>query len=117
MLWSISVEMAEKYLMKILVANFFVLPLLYFRPYDERFKPLPLQLWAQISVTIVGSELTKGVSFVGISNPVPFVICCTAYSVYGVWNLLRRGPEDDFLEVLVFNVVYAAMAKFSEYVV
>lgn len=105
--------------MKTLVANFFVLTFLNLRPYGERFKPLPLQLWVQIFIALIFkySGLTKGVSFVGISNPIPFVICCTAYSVYGVWNLLRRGPEDDFREVMVFNVVVAAMGKFSEYLV
>lgn len=117
MLWLISDEMAEKLLLKTLEVNFFVLTILNLRPYGERLKPLPLQLWVQIFMTLAGSGLTKGVSFVGISNPVPFVICCTAYSVYGVWNLLRRGPEDDFCEVMVFNVVLAAMAKFSEYLV
>lgn len=100
-----------------LVANFFVLSVLNLRPFSERPKPLPLQLWVQIFMTLASSGLTKGVSFVGISNPIPFVICCTAYSVYGVWNLLRDGPEDDFREVMVFNVVVAAMGKFSEYLV
>lgn len=117
MLWSISVEMAEKFLLKTLVANFIVLTCLNLRHYGERFKPLPLQLWVQIFMILAGYGLTKGVSFVGISYPIPFVICCTAYSVYGVWNLVRRGPEDDFREVLVFNVVVAAMGKLSEYLV
>lgn len=115
MVWSISVEMAENLLLTTLVGNFFVLSLLNLRPHGERLKPLPLQLWVQIFITLASSAFTKGVSFVGISNPVPFVICCTAYSVYGVWNLLRRGPEDDFHEVMMFNVVVAAMGKFSEY--
>lgn len=117
MLWSIGAEIAENLLLTTLVANFFALSILNLRPYGERLKPLPLQLWVLILMTLAGSGLTKGVSFVGISNPVPFVICCTAYSVYGVWNLLRGGPEDDFREVLVFNVVVAAMGKFSEYLV
>lgn len=68
-------------------------------------------------MTLAGSGLTNGVIFVGILNPVSFVICCTVYSVYGMWNLQRRGPEDDFGEVMMFNVVVAAMGKFSEYLV
>lgn len=103
--------------MTTLFANFFVLSILNLRLHGERLKPLPLQLWVQIFMTLAGSGLTKGVSFVGISNPVSFVICCSAYSVYGVWNLLRRGPEDDFREFMMFNVVVAAMGKFSEYLV
>lgn len=117
MSWLISVEMAENLLLTTLVGNFFVLSILNLRPHGERLKPLPLQLWVQIFITLASSAFTKRVSFVGISNPVPFVICCTAYSVYGVWNLLRRGPEDDFHEVVMFNVVVAAMGKFSEYLV
>lgn len=106
--------MWDKFLFDTLAANFVVLSIIVFRSYDERLKPLTFQLLIQIFMTIVGSWLTNSVVFIGIANPFPFTICCTAYNVYSVWNILRDGPEEDFLEFILFNVVVAAMVKMSE---
>lgn len=113
-MWPFSTDMWDKFLFDTLVANLVVLSCIVFRSYDERLKPLTLQLLIQIFMTIVGSWLTNSVFFIGIANPFPFTICCTAYSIYSVWNILRDGPEEDFLELILFNVGVAAMVKMSE---
>lgn len=106
--------MWDKFVFDTLVLNFVVLSFIVFRSYDERIKPLTLLLLIQIFMSIVVSWLTNSVVFVGIANPFPFTVCCTVYNVYSVWNILRDGPEEDFLEFILFNVVVAAMAKTSE---
>lgn len=113
-MWPFSTDMWDKFLFDTLVANSVVLSFNVFRSYDERLKPLTLQLLIQIFMTIVGSWLTNSVFFIGIANPFPFTFCCTAYSIYSVWNILRDGPEEDFLEFILFNVGVAAMVKMSE---